>query len=216
VDGPHTGQEPAITGERHPVLRGFDETDVLGFGGMLEPISVDPSALVLATFIPPFPVSPPEDDWMRTPKTSIPALILNERSGQGRVAFLPADLDRRYARDNLPDHGDLLANLVRWTARYDLPLKVEGPGLIDCQLYSQPGRVIVHLVNLTNAGTWRGPVDELIPVGPLRLAVKLPDGVDGGDLRLLVSSRPQAATFQGGWSHFDIPSLLDHEVAVIS
>jgi hypothetical protein len=215
VDGPHPGREPAITGERHPVLRGFDETDVLGFGGTLEPIAVDPSAQVLATFVPPFPVSPPEDDWMRTPKTDIPALILNESAGRGRVAFLPADLDRRYARDNLPDHANLLANLARWTARDDLPLSVEGPGLVDCQLYGQPGRVILHLVNLTNAGAWRAPVDELIPVGPLRVAVRLPEGVSGAKLTLLVSGRSVPVAAAAGWSRFELPSLLDHEVAVV-
>ena len=58
------------------------------------------------------------------------------------VAYLAADLDRRYARDNLPDHGNLLANLVRWAARDDLSLMVEGPGLIDCHFYRQPGRAI--------------------------------------------------------------------------
>ena len=53
----------------------------------------------------------------------------------GRVAYLAADLDRRYARDNLGDTGTLLANLVRWTARDDIPLDVTGPGLLDCHLY---------------------------------------------------------------------------------
>src|SRR5438876_990471 len=94
-------------------------------------------------------------------------LMLNDRAGHGRVAFLPADLDRRFARDNLPDHGDLLANLIRWAARDHIPLSVEGAGLVDCHLYRQPGRLILHLVNLTSAGAWRQPVHELIPVGPL-------------------------------------------------
>ncbi len=215
VDGPRTGQEPPVTGERHAVLRGFDETDVLGFGGTLEKLTVDPSALVVATFVPAFPVSPPEDVWMRTPKTDIPALILHDRPGRGRVAFLPADLDLRFARDNLPDHADLLANLVRWTARDDLPLRVEGRGLIDCNLYRQPGRAIVQVVNLTSAGTWRAPVSELIPVGPLRMAVKLPDDVRGDHLRLLVSGQPVAFTSDGGWARFELPSVLDHECVVI-
>jgi hypothetical protein len=61
----------------------------------------------------------------------------------------------------------LLANLVRWAAASRIPLEVRGAGLIDCHLYRQPGRVILHLVNLTNAGAWRSPVDELIPVGSL-------------------------------------------------
>jgi len=55
--------------------------------------------------------------WMRQLKTDIPGLVLNRR-----VAFLPADIDRLYARGNLPDHAALLANLVRCAANDDIPL----------------------------------------------------------------------------------------------
>ena len=58
-------------------------------------------------------------------------------------------------------------------------------------------------------------MDELIPVGPLRVGVKLPEGVAGGKLRLLVSGRPVPMATQAGWSRFELPSLLDHELAVI-
>ncbi|MHB8520914.1 MAG: beta-galactosidase, partial [Limisphaerales bacterium] len=214
VDGPKDGTEPPIVGERHPVLRGFDETDILPFGGTLEALKTDTHTTVLMTFIPSFPVYPPETAWMREPKTAIAGLILNA-AAKGRVAFMPADLDRRFGRDNLPDHGDVLANLVRWAADDDVPLAVDGPGLIDCHLYRQPGRVILHLVNLTNAGTWRQPVHELIPVGPLRVKVKLPGDVHGGKLQLLVSSEKASARTERGWSVFEIRSVLDHEVMVI-
>ena len=82
-------------------------------------------------------------------------------------------------RDYLPDHANLLANLVRWTASDNIPLSVQGPGLIDCHLYQQQGRLILHLVNLTSSGTWRSPIDELIPIGPLKVKVKLPIAVSG-------------------------------------
>ena len=215
TDGPHAGDEPPPLGERHPILRGFDDTDVLPFGGILEPLRLDPAAQVLLTFVPPFPVMPPEAAWMREPRTDIPGLVVSERANGARVAFLAADLDRRYSRDHLPDHGNLLANLVRWAAKDDLPLAVDGPGLIDCHLYQQAGRIIFHLVNLTNAGTWRAPVDELIPVGPVRVGVKLPEEVRGEHLRLLVSGRPVELSTTGGWSRFELPALFDHEVAVI-
>ncbi len=215
VDGPHIAGELPATGERHAVLRGFDETDILPFGGTLAPLRTDPSAQVLLTFIPSFPAYPPEAAWMREPKTDIAGLVLNEKPGAGRVVYLAADLDRRYARDNLPDHGSLLANLVRWAARDDLPLTVEGPGFIDCHLYRQPGRAILHVVNLTSAGTWRAPVDELIPVGPLRIRVRLPAGVSGRNPRLLVSGEKIAVTTQDGWSRLELKSVLDHEVVVL-
>jgi hypothetical protein len=215
VNGPRIGDEQPVTGERHPVFRGFEETDILLFGGSLEMLKTEANVLVPLTFIPAFPIYPPETAWMREPTTNIPALILNDRVGRGRVAFLPADLDRRFARDNLPDHGDLLANLSRWSARDNIPFSVEGAALIDCHLYRQPGRLILHLVNLTSAGTWRQPVHELIPVGPLRARVKLPSDVRGRKLRSLVSTQRLTAAEKSGWATFEIKSILDHEVVVL-
>jgi len=216
VNGPQTGTEPPVTDERHEVLRGFEETDILPFGGSLEPLRVDANARVLATFVPPFPIYPPETAWMREPKTDVPGVILNSTGRGGRVAFLPADLDRRFGRDNLPDHGNLLANLVRWAAKDEIPLTIEGAGLIDCHLYRQSGRVILHLVNLTSAGTWRQPVHELIAVGPLQVRIKLPPDVRGKSLRLLVSGQKAASSVTHGWSRAEIKSVLDHEVLVLT
>lgn len=215
MEGPHYPGEPPAGDRRHPVLQGFDDTDILPFGGTLERIDVVPGAQVLLTFIPPFPISPPEESWMRTPRTDIPGLVVNEPAGGARVAYLAADLDRRYARDNLPDHATLLSNLVRWAAHDDLPLTVTGPGMIDLHLYRQAGRMILHLVNLTSAATWRAPAEELIPVGPLRVKIRLADDVRGGRLRLLVSGRQTVPETADGWCRFEVAPVTDHEVVVI-
>ncbi len=111
-------------------------------------LTVAKNAKVLATYIPPFPQSPPEIVWMRTPRTDIPALVINE-TANSRIAYLAADIDRRFAQDNLPDHGDLLANVVRWAARDTIPIEVTGAGLVDCELYRQQNRLILHVLNLT-------------------------------------------------------------------
>jgi len=214
VYGPHIKNEPPISGERHPILAGYDETDILPFGGFLQPLTVDGNAKILLTFIPSFPMYPPETAWMREPRTDIPGLIANE-SGNGRVAFLPADIDRRFANDNLPDHGNLLANLVRWAARGDIPLEIEGRGLIDCELYNQSGSIILHVVNLTSAEAWRAPVHELIPIGPLNIRIKLLPHSNAKSLTMLVSGKKREIESNDGWAHFELPYVLDHEVLLI-
>jgi hypothetical protein len=216
ADSPKNGLEPVVRGERHPVLDGFAETDILPFGGVLEPCRVDAGAQVLMTFVPPFPTHPPEMAWMREPKTDIPGLVLNTTAKGGRVAFLPADLDRQFARSNFPDHGNLLASLARWASKNDIPLAVQGAGLVDCNMYRQPGRLILHMTNLTSAGTWRKPMDELTPIGPLSLRVKLTNDVKGEYLNLLVVGQKIPAVVRNGWSHFQIQSIADHEVVVIT
>ncbi len=216
VKGPKAGDEPAIAVvPRHPVLKGFDETDILAYGGTLTPLRVAPGALTPLTFVPPFPTYPPETAWMRQPSTDIPGLVVSER-GKSRVAFMPADIDRRYERQHLPDHGNLLANIVRWAAGDEIPLSVEGPGLIDCHLYRQGSHLILHLVNLTSAATWRAPIDELIPVGPVKAVVNLANtGVSARSARSLVAGAARPVSVRQGKATVEIPSILDHEVIVI-
>jgi hypothetical protein len=213
VYGPKIANAPQAAGKRHPIFNGFDETEILPFGGSLGSVRAATGATVIATFVPPFPIAPPEKSWMRVPRTDIPGLILPV-AGRSRIAYMPADLDRRYARDNLPDHGNLLANLVRWAAGDSIPLTVHGPGLVDCHLYRQRNRLVLHLVNLTNTGTWRAPVDELIPVGPLRVAIRAIDGQRVSKVKCLVSGRESLLTQEKDRVVTRLESLLDHEVLV--
>jgi hypothetical protein len=153
---------------------------------------------------------------MRTPRTDIPGLLVRTTPAGSRIAFLAAELDRRFGRDHLPDHGNLLANLVRWAAGGAIPLTVAGNGLVDCHLYRQPGRMILHLVNLTGAATARAPVDQLVPVGPLTVRVKLDAGVRGDRARRLVARGELAIKPADGWAAFTVDAVLDHEVLVIT
>jgi hypothetical protein len=115
----------------------------------------------------------------------------------------------------MPDHGNLLANLVRWASRDTIPLQAHGAGLLNCELYHQPGRAIVHVVNLTSAGSWRAPVDELIPVGPLQVRVRPPAGVRARTARALVGGRALPVTMENGWASVQLASVTDHEVIVL-
>jgi hypothetical protein len=213
--GPRLGTEPPVAGKRHPALEGFEETDLLPFGGRLGGVRAEAGAEVLATFVPPFPIYPPETSWMREPRTTIPGLIVRTTRQGGRIAYLLADLDRRYGRDHLPDHGNLLANLVRWAAGDTFPLTVRGPGLVDCHLYRQTDRLVLHLVNLSSAGMGRGPVEEFLAVGPLFIRVRLPNGVRISRVKLLVSGQKPAPTLENGEAVVQLASLLDHEVIVL-
>lgn len=216
MKGPHTGKEPQVTGNRHPILLGFEETDILPYGGLLEPLRLDAGAEVPLTYIPQFPTYPPETAYMRESKTDIPGVILRSNVKGGRVVFIPADIDRQFGHLNLPDHGNLLANIVKWTVKEDLPLTVEGAGMVDCHLYQQSGKLILHIVNLTNAATWRLPMDELIAIGPFKVKVKLPTSVSGKNIHSLVSGNNISARVENGFIKFEISSILDHEVFVIS
>jgi hypothetical protein len=150
--------------------------------------------------------APAEDKYTRTGATRGARFALGIPAGRS---------SRRYANYNLPGHADLLGNLVRWLRPDGIPLEVRGTGLIGCHLYRQTGRVILHLVNLMNAGAWRGPVDELTPIGPLQVRVQLPPEVRGHHGTCLVAARKVGVAVAGNWAEFELRSVLDHEVVVI-
>lgn len=210
VDGPRSGDEPAAEGERHRILAGFDDTDVLPFGGRIEAVVPDAAAQCPVTLVPPFPIYPPEKSWMVHPRSGLPALALSEPAGG--VAYLAADLDRCYDRDRQPDHAALLENLVRWVAADRIPLQVEGPGTVDCRLYEKDGAAVLHLVNLTGTTSHRGPIENVVPVGPF--AVKLQGRA--GTARLLVAGAAVPAKPDGEWATVQVPVIDSHEVIVLT
>jgi hypothetical protein len=211
----HTYLRFATAAARPPGLEGFEDTDILPFGGRLEVVRADAAALVPLTFVPDSPQSPPENVWMREPKTEIPGLVLHASVGRGRVAYLPADLDRCFGRDRIPDHARLIANLVLWVSRRPMPVVVEGPGLLDVHLYRQPGRLVLHVVNLTNPAAFRPYATELHPVGPLRVRVAKPDDLAPARARRLVAGGEILLGSVSGWAEFQLDRVVDHEVVVI-
>jgi hypothetical protein len=82
-------------------------------------------------------------------------------------------------------------------------------------LYDQKGKFILHLINLTNQNTWRQPLDELITVGPLFISIKKKQAVKG-EIHSLVSNKKLLARVSEDVISFEITSILDHEVIVIS
>jgi Hypothetical glycosyl hydrolase 6 len=218
VYGPIDRTAPAVAGQRHPVLSGLDEADTLPFGGYLPVVSVDPDVTVLATFIPDFPIFPPETSWMRQPRTDLPAIAVRETKSGAKLVWFAADLDRCYARDEQFEHALVLANAVRWGLGDRSVLRVEGGnGFATACLYQQDGRQIVHVNNRLITARVPGRQRELVPVGPVRIRLGIaPGATPPSEVELRVSSRKVPAQLAGAELEFELDRLLDHEVAVIN
>ena len=208
VYGPKIGYESGMNTPRHSILDGFEETDILPFGGRLENISVTDKEDIPITFIPPFPIFPPEFSWMSEPDSGKPIVVLRETPQNGRIVYLAADIDRCFRRDSFPDHGDILINIIRWSDNGNIPVEIEGPGLVDCHIYQQNKATIMHLVNLT--GTTQQPLNEFIPVGPFHIRIK-----GKGSVRSLVSTLEIDSIEAHGWVSFEVPQIELHDVFVI-
>jgi len=212
--GPHKAGERAEPGARHSILAGFDETDLLAFGGVLHPLKVEPSRLVLLTYVPPFPSSPIDEVYPREERTSIPGVIVGE-FGRGRVVFMPADFDRRYGIDPICDHRKLLENVFEWALGSAVPVRISGPAVVGSVLRQHGGALVLHLVNLTGADNQVGALGSYTPVGPLRVSVAVPQGLAGARVRLRVSGATPLPTYSEGRVEFEIARLVDHELVLI-
>ena len=95
-------------------------------------------------------------------------------------------------------------------------LSVEGAGLIDVHLYQQKDRLVMHLVNLTSAATWRQPLEEYIAIGPFEIKVRLPENIRGRNIELKVTNQKLNGNVNEGWTSFTLQSLVDHELVIIT
>jgi hypothetical protein len=200
---------------RHPILNGFENTDIIALHGQYYEVSSG-SMEPVAHFIPPFPVYPPEFAYMDDDKRSsdIPVILAGETPWGGRVVYFAADIDRRYGNAAIPDHGDLLANAVRWAAGNKAPFRVEGPGRLDCRLYRQENSYVMHLVNLSGLNAWPQPVEEYYPVGPNTVHIQVGDRkITRASLK--VSDTAADFTQKDGLVTLRLEKITSHEMIVL-
>jgi len=198
---------------RHEILEGFESTDMLPFGGGLQVANVTGTLKPVFSYIPPFPIYPPEFSWIREEEPDTYPLFAGTLPGGGRAVYFAGDIDRCYGRALLPDHGILLTNAVRWAANGALPLSLEGPGHIDCKLYRQDNRLIVHLTNLTGSNR-TGYLDEFIPVGPFTVTLDVQD-VHPKSAFMTVQKKKAPIKIQNGKIIVRIDQITDFEMLVI-
>ena len=131
---------------------------------------------MLATYVPPFPIYPPEFSYMppEARDSGQPLLLARETGFGGRACYLSADIDRRYGEAAHPDQGLLLQNLLRWCLADRPLLEVRGRGYLDVRLYRQGQRLLLHLNNLSGMEQNPGFAQSPYPTGPLEILLRLP------------------------------------------
>jgi hypothetical protein len=201
--------------ERHAILKGFDDTNIIA--GLMQYYDVRSSKLeAVASLIPAFPQYPPEFAYMDDDKktSGVPVILAGETGFGGRVVYFAADIDRRYGGAAIPDHGDLLVNAVRWAARDKTPFTVEGPGRLDCRLYKPEATLVMHIVNLSGLDAWPHPVEEYYPVGPVTVSIADPGGTVN-KVSLKVMGGTAAFKRDNGSIVIQLERITNHEMIVL-
>ena len=165
------------------------------------------------TLIPSYPDLPMEKVYPRVEKTDISCLYL--RQPAGRVAYFPMDIDRTFWEVLSGDHLRILRNTVQWALHEPAVVTVDGPGLLDVNVWRNPSSITVHLVNLTNPMAMKGPFRDWVPVGPQKMILNLPVAIRAMQAQLLVAGTSAPIKSSDGQLSVTVPSILDHEVIAI-
>ena len=198
----------------HPLLDGLDGAGRMVHGVMRVEIRTEPGLRAPLMTVPSYPDLPMEEVYQRETKTDVPGVIVRS-AGAGRVVYFPWDIDRTFWEVMSQDHGVVLANAVRWAANEEQPLQVEGPGILDVALWKQQSSVTVHLVNLSNPMMLKGPFREILPIGPQKVRLKLPEAGKARDVRYLVSEARAQWRQSGAWIETTTPPIGLHEVLAV-
>jgi hypothetical protein len=200
---------------QHSILRGFEDAgrtiNTIGYVEVNAAALFGPPPL---TRVPSYPDLPMEDVYPRQPRTAIPELYLRT-VGAGRVAYFPGNIDHTFWEILDPDHGRIIANVARWALNEPNLVTVSGPGVLDVCAWEQENSMSVHLVNLTNPMMMKGPIRELLPIGPQQVSLRLPGGRKPREIKLLVSKADAKASEYNGMVNLTIPSITAHEVVAV-
>ena len=132
------------------------------------------------------------------------------------MVYIAADIDRRYGYARIPDHERLLANSIRWAwgEGENKVFSSEGEGYIDCKLYKQENRWILHTVNLSGLNMWPGYAEEHYTVGPNHFRVYVGDQTVKN---VYGTNEHESVPFvqEGEWVTFTLEHLKFHDMIVI-
>ncbi|HEY2019224.1 MAG TPA: alpha-amylase family protein [Bryobacteraceae bacterium] len=198
----------------HPLLAGLDYAGRMIHGVKRVELRTAAGLRAPLMTVPTYPDLPMEEVYVRDMKTDIPGVMVHP-FGKGRVVYFPWDIDRTFWEVMCQEHGVVMANAVRWAANEEQPLKVEGPGVLDVALWKQQSSMTAHLVNLTNPMMMKGPLREILPVGPQKVRVKLPEGAKARNVHFLVSEAKAQWRQNGNWIETTTPPIGLHEVVAM-
>jgi hypothetical protein len=160
-----------------------------------------------------------EKIYPRVPKTDKAEIYLRDLTRDdhrgGRVVYFPWDIDRTFREVLCVDHFKLLRNAVEWATDEEAPATVSGAGVLDVTVWRQKASLTVHLVNLTNPMMMKGPIRELIPLGPQRVRIRIPNGAKVRQVRLLAAGKTPRVERSGHFLSLTVPSIRDHEVVAV-
>ena len=168
----------------------------------------------ILTVIPGYPAYPPELSYPAPSQTDEPAVALLEK-GTSRRLYFPGDIERTLWRSGHTDLARLLQNAVRWVAGPNQPVTIQGDGVVESFAWETGAGFAIHLLNYTNPAMHKGWLRNFHPIGPQKIAMRLPPGRAVTRVELLRAGRDAPFQTTNGVIEFTIPEVIDYEVAAM-
>jgi hypothetical protein len=214
----------AVRDPSHPLLDGFEGTDLLPVAGDITFLRVDGNSQTPAlTLIPPVEgevgsgISVPEFNQIDH-VTNYP-MVFDQELGRGRIIHFPWQPDLVAFRYGLRDLFRLLGNAVKLAPGYRDLIRVQGPGLVDVSVMQSADRIVISLVNFSAPGSFntghRRIIEELMPIHDMKIAIRLPENVKADTARLLFGGNPISGAWVSGYLEFTLPKLEAMETVEI-
>lgn len=213
VRGSKEGNLPNSRIERpHPIVAGFRDTRWIAGAEHWVPVKTqEPSFL---TVIPSYRSHPPEVSYPTVDRTDFAAAVAVER-GASRLVYLSGDVERTAWKSGNSDLMDLLGNSIRWILNGKSTVTVEGEGFVEVFGWETEPGWAVHILNYNNPNLHRGWVRRHSPIGPQKVRVTLPAGERAARAKLLRAETDLRIIQKGGTIEFEIPRVVDYEVAAL-
>lgn len=194
--GPVKNNYVALTGE-HPITGGFAGAQRIVGGTHVLGVEAAEGATVLE-FVPDYPDLPMEEVYPR-PGEPTPAVVARDHPSGGRTVYLAFNVGQIFWTALQSDHGELIANSVRWALGEQAPLvDVRGPGLLDVAVRRAEGEMAVTLVNLNDPMAMRGQRRCTMPVRDQQVVARAPDGARRARVRLLLAQADASIAVRDG------------------
>jgi hypothetical protein len=196
----HVGPNQAyarIVDPTHPVVAGI-ACGLLAVGDLWHPVRAESGTAPLVRG-PCFRVFPEGLSSPDRPDPGEPLALCREHAGGGRTVLMPFQPGRTAARTGHPDAERLIADAVRWAARNRLPVRLDGFADVLLTARSQPGRLLIHLINALGR---RRHLDQFHPVTDVVL--ELPQAAR--------TVRSACLGDLGGGTRITVPRLVDYDI----
>jgi hypothetical protein len=194
----------------HPLVDSFKDTHFIQGSSCRMPIAADGPPIL--TDIAQYPWYPTEGVYSRHWHTDQPTIVVREQD-RSRLVYLAGDIEAGYWRSGAADLGDLVTNALRWLVAGTQPLIVEGEGLVEAYAWETEPGYAVHLVNHSQPGFRATAARKMVPAGPQKVRLTLPDARPVRGARLLWAGQTLPFTQMGSVVEFVIPDLDEYEVA---